>query len=285
MAHTLARSSEHGGRFEEAHAKLVSAIEALISGTDWERMLKVASRFHRYSFGNIALITAQRADATQVAGYRTWKSLGRQVKRGEKGIAILTPCRRKRTEVDEITGEETSSTYVSGFTVAHMFDIWQTDGQELPEVRAELLDGAGPEGLWEALVAQVESVGFVVERAECGSANGRTNYATHTVTVRPDVSGAQACKTLAHELTHVLTHRERLSECRGVVEVEAESVAYLVCEARGVVSDGYSFPYVAVWAGGDSDLVRSTAERVITTAREILDRLGLIGGKPVEAAA
>ena len=70
-----------------------------------------------------------------------------------------------------------------------------------------------------------------------------------------------------------------------MVEVEAESAAYLVCEACGVVTDSYSFPYVAVWAGGDSDLVRSTAERVITTAREVLDGLGLIGGKPVEAAA
>jgi hypothetical protein len=70
-----------------------------------------------------------------------------------------------------------------------------------------------------------------------------------------------------------------------MVEVEAESAAYLVCEACGVASDGYSFPYVAVWAGGDSGLVRSTAERVITTAREILDGLGLTGDKPAEAAA
>jgi hypothetical protein len=200
-------------------------------------------------------------------------------------LTPAAPCCRRRTELDEITGEETSSTYVSGFTVAHVFDISQTEGEELPEVRAELLDGAGPEGLWDALVAQVESAGFVVERADCGTANGRTDYAIHTVTVRPDVSGAQACKTLAHEFAHVLMHRERLSECRGVVEVEAESAAYLVCEACGVVTDSYSFPYVAVWAGGDSDLVRSTAERVITTAREVLDGLGLIGGKPVEAAA
>jgi len=285
MAHTLAKDPKYGARLEEVHTKLVSAIEALTTGEDWQRMLQVASRFHRYSFCNIALIASQRPDATQVAGYRTWKSLGRQVKKGEKGIAIFGPCRRKRTEVDEESGEQTTRSYIGGFTVVYVFDISQTEGEELPEVRAELLDGAGPEGLWDALVARVESAGFVVERAECGTANGRTNSLTGTVTVRPDISDAQACKTLAHELAHVLMHRERLAECRGVVEVEAESVAHLVCEACGVVSDGYSFPYVAVWAGGNSGLVRSTAERVITTAREILDGLGLTDGKPVEAAA
>jgi len=239
----------------------------------------------REFFCNIALIASQFPEATQVAGYRTWQSLGRQVRKGEKGIAILGPCRRKRTEVDQDSGEEITRSYLSGFTVVHVFDVSQTEGEELPEVRAELLQGGDPQGLWDGLVAQVHAAGFVVEQAQCGGANGRTNYATQTVTVRPDVSGAQACKTLAHELAHVLLHRERLFECRGVVEVEAESVAYLVCEACGVVTDSYSFPYVALWSGGDSNIVRSTAENVIATARQILDGLGLTSGEPAEVAA
>jgi hypothetical protein len=166
---------------------------------------------------------------------------------------------------------------VRGFRVVHVFDISQTDGPEMAEpLRAQLLQGQAPEGLWDALADQIIDAGYSVERGDCYGANGRTSFATRTVTVRPDVDDAQAAKTLCHELAHIEMHdgSEYAAGCRGRAEVEAESVAYLVCQHHGLASDDYSFAYVAGWTGGDVDTVRATAERVLATARRIIDRLG-----------
>ena len=103
-----------------------------------------------------------------------------------------------------------------------------------------------------------------------------TDYVVRKVTVRDDLAPAQATKTLAHELAHTMLHdgsEERA--CRGVIETEAESVAYLVCCSAGITTDVYSFPYIARWSSGDISVVRATAERVISCARTILQATGL----------
>jgi antirestriction protein ArdC len=237
-------------------------------------MLLTAARFHHYSPNNVMLIMLQRPDATRVAGYRTWQSLGRQVRRGEHGIAILAPCKYKvrLTDADGVdNGEE--GWRLGGFTVEHVFDVSQTDGEPIADVRPDLLKGHAPEGLWDGLAQQVKAAGFTLERGDCGGANGRTDYTVHTVRVRDDVDDAQAVKTLAHELGHVMLHEGSLFLCRGVLEVEAESVAYIVSAACGLPTDGYSLPYVALWAGGDVKKVQDTATRVMTAARAVLAAL------------
>src|SRR5207249_4796746 len=133
-----------------------------------------------------------------------------------------------------------------GFKIAYVFDIDQTDGEPIADVRPVLLDGHAPAGLWDSLAAQVVAAGFDLQRGDCRPANGRTDYAARTVTVRTDVTDAQAAKTLAHELAHVLLHDGSAYAlgCRGLVEVEAESVAYVVASAAGLPTDAYSLPYV-----------------------------------------
>jgi DNA primase catalytic core len=165
-----------------------------------------------------------------------------------------------------------------------VWDVSQTTGRPLPEApRPRLLTGQAPHGLWDALTDQIAAAGFTVHRGDCGTANGLTDPATHTVRVRPDLDDAQAVKTLAHELAHVHLHvREpRLAECRGTVEVEAESVAYLVIAAHGLDTSGYTFPYVTGWAdqvpGKDvEDVVRATGQRVVAAAHAILDATSLM---------
>jgi len=262
-------------KLTEAHDLLVSSVESLTSGEDWARMLEVAGRFTRYSAGNVFLIAVQRPDATRVAGYRTWQSLGRQVRRGEHGIRILAPCRYVSAVVTDDDGSEHKLYGVRGFTTTTVFDVSQTDGAELPDVGPTLLEGDGVAGFWDGLAAQVTALGYSLERGDCGGANGRTDHSTRTVTVRDDVSDAQATKTLAHELAHVILHpcTTAYFQCRGRSEVEAESVAFLVCRAAGLSTDGYSFPYVAGWANGETDVVRETADKVLTTARAILTAL------------
>jgi hypothetical protein len=136
-----------------------------------------------------------------------------------------------------------------------------------------------PAGLWDALAAQVAAAGFTFSRAQIPSgANGTTNFADRTVTIAAHLAPAQALKTLAHELGHceLQTGMEYAMGCRGRAEVEAESVAFIVCQAAGLATATYSFGYVAGWSGGDPKVVKATAERVVTAARNILQRSGLL---------
>lgn len=260
-------------RARTLHNELERQVEALVTGEDWKAMLDVASRFHRYSAGNVMLICCQRPTATRVAGYQRWRELGRQVRKGERGIAILAPC-VYRTD----NGEEESTSVLRGFRVAHVFDIAQTDGEPVADVSPTLLVGDAPFGLWDRLAAVVAAEGFELSRRQpVGGANGTTDYAAREVVVRSDVEPAQACKTLAHELAHVLMHdgTEYATGCRGRVEVEAESVAYIVGAASGLKTADYSLPYVARWSDGDMARVRATADRVVGAARRIIDALSL----------
>ncbi|MDT0262459.1 toprim domain-containing protein [Jatrophihabitans lederbergiae] len=161
----------------------------------------------------------------------------------------------------------------------------QTSGERLPAPPIpQLLAGHAPQGLWDALAAQCTAAGFTVTRAPiAGDAgpNGYTAYATHQVVIRSDVDEAQAVKTLAHELGHVLMHdpagfeRGQTGSCRGNREVEAESLAYLVAADHGLDTAEYTFAYVAGWAAqtGDVDAaLRASGARVLATAHQVLDR-------------
>lgn len=275
-------ASGDSDRLTALHDTLTDAVTALVSGEEWVAMLAAAAHFHRYSLSNLLLIHRARPDATRVAGFRTWLSLGRHVRKGERGIPILAPCTYKTdpapddaepTTGADATGDGSPRRVLRGFRVVYVFDVSQTDGDPLPDVVPVLLEGDDPGRLWDALAAQVESAGFALDRADCSPANGITDYLARRVSVRPDLSPAQACKTLAHELGHVLLHAPGDGIPPERREVEAESVAYVVCQAAGLVTDDYSLAYVAGWAQGDVSLVRDTADRVIGTARAVLDRL------------
>jgi hypothetical protein len=287
-------------RLRAAHEQLTQAVEQLVSGEDWAQMLNVAARFHRYSLNNVLLIQLQMPEATRVAGYRSWQTLGHQVRRGEHGLTILAPVLR-RVQAEETSTLPPQPTPISegterkprqqlvGFKLTKVFDISQTDGPPLPDVSPELLGGDAPAALYEGLAGEVTAAGFTLQREDCSPANGRTDFGAKTVTVRPDCSEAQAAKTLAHELGHIQLHDDPKYlgfegfACRGLAEVEAESVAYLVCSAAGLSTGEYSFPYVARWANGDVTLVHSAAERSLGAARAITSSLGLTPAAPEPA--
>ena len=247
-------------------------------------MLSMASRFHNYSWRNCMLIVAQMPEATRVAGYNTWRSLDRQVRKGERGIAVLAPL-TYRPEGEDAEGAPLDASgkparQVRGWRIEHVFDISQTDGEDLPDVRPQLLDGEAPEGLWDALAEQIATAGFSLVREPVEGmpgALGCTSPATKTVRVRPDLSDAQAVKTLAHELAHVL-FGHGTSDCtdrRSRAEVEAESVAFMTCQSVGLDTSGYSLAYIGGWApeGKEAEEVAATASRVVMAARGILAAL------------
>ncbi len=271
-------------------AQLQAGVEALRSSDGWQAWLEFAARLPTYSANNQLLILTQRPDARAVAGYTAWKAVGRQVRRGEFGIKILAPTTRRVSDHDGAEHESTapepddvreqSRRVLTGFRVASVFDVSQTDGDPLPEPeRPTLLEGQAPDGLWAALARQVSAAGFHLDRspnaASIGGANGVTDFRQRSVLVRQDVSDAQAVKTLAHELGHVLLHDPTVDEswsmpCREVKEVEAESVAFLVSAYAGLDTSDYTFAYVAGWARSQpSDALTKTAARVLSTAKAI----------------
>jgi antirestriction protein ArdC len=270
-------------RLEALHEQLVAKTSALTTSEGWTAYLDFASKFHNYSLNNLLLIMCQRPDATRFAAYRKWQEFGRQVRKGEKSIGIFAPMVRKRK--DEVTGEE--KRFVSGFRIVSVFDVSQTEGDDLPEdvTVPTLLDGEAPEGLWQALAEQVFDAGYTLRRgpSEHGE-NGFTRPSDKVVQVTEGLSDAQACKTLAHELAHVLLHTEDTTLCadalahRNVAEVEAESVAHLIAAEHGLASDPYTLPYVAGWSGGKPEVIAATADRVLKCSREVLAKI-----KPEEA--
>lgn len=290
---------------EQQHADLASTLERLREGVEtlstsdgWKAWLEFAASMPNYSVNNQLLILVQRPTATAVASYTAWKSLGRQVMQGEKGLRILAPTKRAVPEVD--SGTDTTVTsheppqdrrqqrsvrrVVTGYRPVSVFDVSQTTGAPLPEApRPSLLAGNAPPELWDSLAAQVGQAGYRLERVGCaadiGGANGVTDFGSRTVQVRSDVSPAQAAKTLAHELGHVLLHDPATSAsapgaCRDDKEVEAESVAYIVLAHAGVDASDYSFDYVAGWAAGaEPDAIRTHAQRILDASRSIISAL------------
>lgn len=262
-------------KLAQAHDQLTQAVEEMTSAEDWQAFLAMAARSHNYSPNNIFLILTpkpRRHPRGWLPGLAEPRPPGPQGRdRHSRAGAVHLPdqgerrARRRRSD----QGHQV----LRGFRVVHVFDVSQTEGEPLPDVkRPSLLEGDAPAELWDRLASQVAAAGFTLERGECAGANGFTNYLTRTVRIREDVESAQAAKTLAHELAHVHLHNgtEYGKGCRGRSEVEAESVAYVVCQAAGMATTAYSFPYVAYWAAGEVDVVRQTASRVLEVARAIV---------------
>lgn len=273
---------------EQLHELLADRIGSLDNRAEWEQYLSFARGFHNYSFGNRLLIMVQRPDATAVAGYRAWQAKGYQVRKGEKAIRVLGPVTRRVPLLDpsghpvlDADGRPRETREIVGVKPVSTFDISQCDGPPIPEVpKPVLLTGQAPAGLWDSLAELVKQEGYRLERGDCGEANGITSYTDRTVRVRTDVDDAMSVRVLAHELGHVLladpTTAAGLVDCRGVREVEAESVSFMVVGAHGLDASRYTFRYVTGWASqaaGDltpEQVVRATGQRVIDTVDKVL---------------
>jgi antirestriction protein ArdC len=258
--------------------KLTDGIANLTTTDEWQRFLDYQSRFHNYSFGNVLLIAAQRHEATRVAGFRAWQKMNRFVRKGEKAIFILAPMVYKNTEASEGDDERV----IRGFKWVPVFDVAQTDGEELPAI-CNRLAGDDPAGFFAQLVAVAESIGYTVEDAELpGSTNGDCSFALHRIRVEVSNSPAQRVKTLAHEIAHAILHED--FKDRRLAELEAESTAYIVCASLGFNSENYSFGYVATWAGGGDEAIagiKASCDRIQKTAATMLRSFEI----DVEAAA
>lgn len=291
---------------EQLHQQLADRIGSLDGREAWEQWLTLARSLHSYSFNNSLLILIQNPNASMVAGYRTWQANGHQVRKGEKAIKILGPVTKRVDRVDPSTGAPIIGAdgkpehryQIVGVRPVSVFDSSQVDPPPVSPPEPVLLTGEAPPGLWDSLAELVAQEGFTLARGDCHGANGYTDFAAREVRVRDDIDDAAAVKTLAHELGHVLTIDPSQwdtfvgRECRGLREVEAESVAYMVTQAHGLDSAQYTFNYVAGWASQAvdkdttiDDVVAKTGQKVIAAVDRILRHTQPSGTEPTDALA
>jgi antirestriction protein ArdC len=252
----------------ELLANLSEGIAKLTTSDEWQRYLDCQSRFYRYSPNNVMLIAQQRHEATMIAGFNAWKKHGRFVRKGEKAIWILAPMVYNASDDEK---SEENERVIRGFKLVPVFDIASTDGEEPPTV-CQRLTGDDSAGLFSRLADVAHSIGFTVEDAELpGTVNGDCTHTLHRIRVEVSNSPAQRVKTLAHEIGHALLHEK--CDNRALAELEAESTAYVVCQALGLDTSDYSFGYVATWPGGRDQAIagiKGSCDRIQKAASSIL---------------
>jgi hypothetical protein len=277
-------------KLEDIKTKTKDAVDYLVQSLEsghsevLTQYLGTMARFHTYSFGNVMLIARQKPDANNVAGIRTWNSLGRFVKRGEKGILILAPMvgyRRSRQneiatdiDTDNAADERKTEHQLIGFLAVYVFDISQTEGKELPtltEVQGDV------SGCRERLFEFVQSQGVELNYSErLAPAKGLSHGGK--ITLLSGMKPAEEFSTLVHEIGHEMLHRgdRRTLTTKRVRETEAEAVAFVVCKAVGLQNGTSSQDYIQLWHG-DANLLRESLEAVQQTAAVIL---GAVTPKP-----
>ena len=271
---------------EAMSQRLADQLTDLASGQDWLDFLNSSRHFHRYSPQNQMLLLIQGAKG-HVAGYRTWQRIPAQgggtcqVRKDEKGLVVLAPMTITRREVDETTGQEvtvtTGATRFKPVKVFHQAQLVAPPALPAPPL-PELLTGANHhQHVWGAVQSQLEALGYTVEkvgRSPVETWNGRTDFIARHVAVGDHLKPPAALKTLFHEWAHIaLDHQHTLIGRRDLQEVEAESVADMLCAIIGVDSSQYSLPYLASWSNGDPALLQATAERTLVATAAMITSL------------
>ena len=287
----------------EITKQLEEGVKELFTSERYAEYLKTMSKFYNYSFNNTVLIALQRPEATLVAGYSAWqKNFHRQVKKGEKGIQIIAPSQRKEKEVVEKFDPETNEPIlgpdgqpetevvervVSDFRVVRVFDVSQTYGEPLPELAIpDLTEQVQNFPLFLQAVKEIAPVPIRFGETG-GEAKGYYSNKRKEIVVKEDMSESQTIKTLIHEIAHAKLHDRELLEKAGeekdqrTKEIEAESIAYTVCQYFGLDTSDYSFPYIAGWSDNLKmwelrtfmDAIRRTAGEFIKELEEKIKEL------------
>ena len=295
-------------KVQEITDKLEEGLKELFESEKYKTYLTTMSKFHNYSFNNTLLIAMQKPEATLVAGYKAWqKNFERHVNKGEKAIRILAPApykiKEERDKLDPVTGEmmfdengmpqkEQVEVTIPAFRAVSVFDVSQTDGKPIPELEAqELLSTVeGYEDFVQALM-NVAPVPIGFEDIP-GDSKGYFHTEEKRIAVQENMSESQTLKTMVHEVAHSMLHnkeinRDDLMEApvkdRNTKEVEAESVAYTVCQHFGIDTSDYSFGYIVGWSSGKDmkelksslDIIRKTSSELITGIEGVLRELQL----------
>jgi len=288
----MPQSNDSREKVKELTDMLEKGVQDVFQSDQYKKWLSTCAKFHSYSVNNQILIATQMPSASMVAGFSTWKSMQRYVQKGEKGLKILCPApQRKRELVDEkdpVTGQVrldsagnpkkvVSEVLIPRYKVGYVWDVSQTEGKELPTL-VTTLDGS-VEG-YEQMKKALEKVSPVPIRVEPiqGGANGFYHLQDKRIVIKEGMSEEQTIKTMIHEITHASLHDpdldpEAKTKQRADQEIEAESVAYVVCQYYGIDSSQYSFGYVTSWAEGkELTQLHRSMQTISKTANSLIER-------------
>ena len=288
--------NKNAQQVREITDKLEQGIKELFESERFKEYLRTMSKFYNYSFNNTLLIAMQKPEATYVAGYTSWqRNFDRQVMKGEKGIKILAPApykaQEEREKIDPVTQKpvigadgktvtETVEVLRPAFKVVSVFDVSQTDGKELPDIIVDELKGTveNYEAFFDAL-RQESPVPISFEDIP-GGAKGFFSPVESRIAIQEGMSEIQTVKTAIHEIAHAKLHAVKPDEKaapedkkdRHTKEVEAESVAYTVCQRYGIETSDYSFGYIAGWSSGkETKELKSSLDTIRKTAAEMIE--------------
>lgn len=284
-------------KLKEITNKLEAGIKGIFDSEQYKIYLNTLSKFYNYSFGNCVLIAMQKPEATHIAGYVAWqRNFKRHVIKGEKGIKIIAPSSYKTTKllerIDPKSGgvvmnkdgdpqmDEVEIT-IPSYRVANVFDISQTDGDPLPEIGVNELTGTAEryKDFYGAL-EKLSPVPITIENITSG-AKGYYSHTENYIAIKENMSEIQTLKTFIHEIAHARLHSVDKNEPKGVSdsshrskEVEAESVAYTVCQHYGLDTADYSFGYIAGWSGNKNlDILKESLETIRNESADIITKI------------
>lgn len=272
-------------KIKAALERIDTCLATIDTDEDWLRYLSFQSLFYNYSFGNTILIYSQNPEASYVKGYKAWNQLGRYVKKGAKGLAILAPCFKKtevfkepenKSEYHDAEGEKEIKRVISGFRVTYVYDIADTDGSDeyLPVLVKGLAGNSDTEKeIYERLVAFISTEHEVKEVTGTAS-KGSYNLDTGVICVRGDLDYLQRIKTLLHEYAHALDFKmhPETDVSRNRRELIAESVAFVVAMRLGLDTSSYSMSYIKSWLK-DADELKVIADTVQKVSARIINNL------------
>lgn len=271
------------GRVKEITDHLENGVREVFESGKYEEYLSTMAKFHNYSLNNTLLISMQMPDASYVAGFNSWKNnFGRTVKKGEKGIKILAPSPYKiKTETTVLEDgkemKEEKEVTIPAFKPVTVFDISQTEGKDLPDITAPLL---GSVERYETLIIILKSISPVpiYFRKMNEEQYGYYSRDLKEIAIREGLSELHTVKTAIHEIAHALLHDgpndKEPPKDRRTKEVEAESVAYTVCQHFGLNTSEYSFSYIAGWSGDrETKQLRDSLETIRKTASSIISQI------------
>ena len=277
--------SKNQEKIKAALNRIEDSLAAINTDEDWLKFLSFQAQFYNYSFGNAMLIFSQNPNATYVKGYKAWNQLGRYVKKGSKGLAILAPCIRKvevfkepenRNLYHEEDAEKEIRKVVSGFRIAYVYDIADTDGDDsmLPVLVTGLAgNGEQEKEIYERLLGVISKEHCVQEVSGTAS-KGSFNLETKIISIRGDLEYLQKIKTLLHEYAHLLDFQMHPEDdiSRNRRELIAESVAFIVSLRLGLDTSRYSMSYIKSWLK-DKEELKIIADSVQKIAYTIIIEL------------
>jgi antirestriction protein ArdC len=273
-------------KVKELSKRLSEGVQQTFQSGRFKQYLKAVSAFHQYSARNAVLIFLQKPSATYVAGFETWKKLGRYVRRGEKGLSIFAPVKvsekidkpvmddNGKPVLDEDGNPKTEavSEVRIRFHPAAVFDVSQTEGKPLPTLCDEL-QGAVPD--FQKIFTAVQNISpykIAFERMP-DDEKGYCSHEAKKIAIRSGMSDAQIVKTLLHEYAHAVLHNGT-EKSREQKEIEAESAAFIVSDFLGIDTSGYSFDYVSSWSYGmDPKQLSDILQNIQDSANSIISRI------------